>query len=120
MASMDAGPAGRQADTGPAPAQPPPTPEMPTTGCLVRYVGRYGIHAHRAAVVTMATDTWIRGGDVVPLSGPTSVHLWVYTPRTASAAAGGDPGYGQVSGFPEEDVPYDPAGAPGTWHWPVR
>lgn len=79
----------------------------PTTGRIVRYVGKQGVHAHRAAVVTMADDTWIREGDIDPLDSDTHVHLWVFTP-------------GSEVGFAEMNIPYDPAKAPGTWHWPER
>lgn len=80
----------------------------PTTGRIVRYVGKLGVHAHRAAMVAMANDTWIREGDIDPLDSDMHVHLWVYTPAS------------ELGGFPEVNVPYDPEGAPGTWYWPGR
>lgn len=87
----------------------------PSTGRIVRYVGKQGVHAHRAAIVTMADDTWIRKGDVGPLDSDMHVHLWVFTP-----AAGLGDGPGQISGFAEDNIAYDPDKAPGTWHWPER
>ena len=59
-------------------------------------------------MIAMADDTWIRQGDIQPLSSDMHVHLWVYTPAS------------DVGGFPEMDIPYDENRAPGTWHWPDR
>ncbi|ROO82565.1 hypothetical protein EDD29_0045 [Actinocorallia herbida] len=78
---------------------------QPQLGDIVRYVGRFGIHATRAAIVSCTTADVVPGGDLVPLDDETHVHLAVFTPSPANS-------------FPEMNVPYDPARAPGTWHWP--
>ncbi|TDD11858.1 hypothetical protein [Nonomuraea diastatica] len=82
--------------------------ERPTTGRIVRYRGKQGLHAVRAAIVTADVDTLdpegVRVGAVPPLDSPFHVHLWVFTP-------------GARGGFHEYNVP--PGDPPGTWHWPV-
>ncbi|UBU16664.1 hypothetical protein [Nonomuraea gerenzanensis] len=80
----------------------------PATGDIVRYRGKQGLHAVRAAIVTADTMTLdpegVRVGAVPPLDDASHVHLWVFTP-------------GQVGGFHEYNVA--PGDEPGTWHWPV-
>ena len=76
-----------------------------TTGHIVRYVGKQGVNAVRAAIVTMDVGTWVRTGDVEPLDSNQHVHLWVFTP-------------GNEGGFAEYNV--GPGYVPGTWHWPER
>lgn len=89
----------------------------PSTGRIVRYVGKHGVHAHRAAIVTVAADTYVEHDQGLPLESPQHVHLWVFTTLSRDAHQAGAPG---LPGFHEINVPYDPAGAPGTWHWPPR
>jgi hypothetical protein len=83
--------------------------ERPTTCRIVRYRGKQGLHAIRAAIVTADVDTLdpegVRIGAVPPLDSPLHVHLWVFTP-------------GQQGGFHEYNVP--PGDKPGCWRWPPR
>ncbi|MEU6783397.1 hypothetical protein ABZ912_29735 [Nonomuraea angiospora] len=83
--------------------------ERPVTGRIVRYRGKQGLHAVRAAIVTADVETLdpegVRLGAVPPLDSAFHVHLWVFTP-------------GAVGGFHEYNV--SPGGEPGTWHWPAR
>ncbi|MEQ4717905.1 hypothetical protein [Nonomuraea sp. B19D2] len=83
--------------------------ERPVTGRIVRYRGKQGLHAVRAAIVTADVETLdpegVRLGAVPPLDSAFHVHLWVFTP-------------GQQGGFHEYNV--GPGSEPGTWHWPVR
>lgn len=76
----------------------------PTTGRIVRYRGKQGVGAVRAAIVVMDTETWVRSGDVEPLDSDQHVHLWVFTPGEA--------------GFAEYNV--GPGEEPGQWSWPPR
>ncbi|GAB2918621.1 hypothetical protein ACFMQL_20500 [Nonomuraea fastidiosa] len=82
--------------------------ERPTTGRIVRYRGKQGLHAVRAAIVTADVDTLdpagVRVGAIPPLDSPFHVHLWVFTP-------------GAAGGRHEYNVP--PGDEPGTWHWPL-
>ncbi|MER7363287.1 hypothetical protein [Nonomuraea wenchangensis] len=82
--------------------------ERPTTGRIVRYRGRQGLQAIRAAIVTADVDTLdpegVQVGAVPPLESPLHAHLWVFTP-------------GARGGFHEYNVP--PGDLPGTWHWPA-
>lgn len=71
---------------------------------LVRYVGKYGVHAPRAAVVTCTTAEVVPGTELAPLDSDTHAHLYVFTPS-------------EVGGFPEFNVPYSEGGEPGTWSW---
>lgn len=82
-------------------------PQKPTLGRIVRYVGKYGIQATRAAIVSCTTADIVPGGDVAPLDSDMHVHLTVFTP-------------GEAGMFPEMNIPYDENGAPGTWCWPPR
>ncbi|MFC6080948.1 hypothetical protein [Sphaerisporangium aureirubrum] len=88
---------------------PPVSP--PCTGSIVRYRGKQGLHAVRAAIVTADVQTLdprgVEAGHVPALDSPEHVHLWVYTP---SEAIGG--------GFAEFNV--GPGDEPGTWHWPSQ
>lgn len=79
----------------------------PTLGCIVRYVGRYGVHAPRAAIVTCTQADVVAGTELAPLDDDMHVHLTVFTPSAKAV-------------FAEENVPYDPSGSPGTWSWPPR
>jgi hypothetical protein len=83
--------------------------QRPTTGRIVRYRGKYGYQATRAAMVTADVDTLdprgVESGDVPGLDSPQHVHLWVFTP-------------GESGGFTEYNV--GPGTEPGTWHWPER
>jgi hypothetical protein len=77
--------------------------KIPTLGDRVKYVGKLGASSPRVAFVTSSYLDVQPGTDLIPLSSPMHVYLWVFTPRSV--------------GFPESDVPYDPEGAPGTWSW---
>ncbi len=81
--------------------------ETPALGRIVHYVGKLGVNARRAAIVTCTTADVHEGTDLTPLTDSAHVHLHVLTP--------GDRGF-----FVEYDVPYDAEGAPGTWSWPPR
>ncbi|MCK2214272.1 hypothetical protein MF672_010785 [Actinomadura sp. ATCC 31491] len=76
----------------------------PMTGDIVRYRGKHGIHAVRAAIVTADIRTLdplgVTSGNVPALDSPQHVHLWVFTPSEAG-------------GFPEYNVP--PGDGPGEW-----
>ncbi|WP_440063799.1 hypothetical protein [Streptosporangium sp. OZ121] len=82
---------------------------LPTTGRIVRYRGKHGLHAIRAAIVTADVHTLdpegVAVGAVPKLDSEFHVHLWVFTP-------------GQMGGFHEFNV--RPGTEPGTWHWPER
>ncbi|MER6171350.1 hypothetical protein [Streptosporangium sp. NPDC001681] len=82
---------------------------LPTTGRIVRYGGKHGLHAVRAAIVTADVHTLdpegVAVGAVPALDSPEHVHLEVFTP-------------GAVGSFQEFNVP--PGDTPGTWHWPER
>ncbi len=81
----------------------------PVTGQIVRYRGKMGLLAMRAAIVTADVDTLdLRGvasGEVPGLDSPQHVHLWVFTP-------------GEKGGFAEFNVA--PGNSPGQWSWPPR
>jgi len=83
--------------------------KRPITCDIVRYRGKQGLHAVRAAIVTADVDTLdpegVRLGAVPALDSAFHVHLWVFTPCA-------------VGGFHEYNVP--PGDEPGTWHWPAR
>lgn len=85
----------------------PAAPERPTLCRIVRYVGKHGIHATRAAIVSCTVDELDPAGDAPALDSPMHVHLFVTTPSDRGS-------------FTEYNVPHDPDGAPGTWHWPTR
>ncbi|WP_181871042.1 hypothetical protein [Sphaerisporangium album] len=80
----------------------------PTTGTIVRYTGKHGLNAIRAAIVTADVRTLdprgVEAGQVPALDSEWHLHLWVYTP---SEALGG--------GFAEFNVPF--GDEPGMWHW---
>lgn len=85
----------------------------PSLGRIVRYRGRHGLQAERAAIITATVGSLdprgVTTGQVRGLDSPEHVHLWVFTP--------GGPG------FPEDNVPLCPAGLPlrpGMWAWPPR
>ncbi|MEU4589986.1 hypothetical protein [Micromonospora aurantiaca (nom. illeg.)] len=81
----------------------------PTTGRIVRYRGKQGLNAVRAAIVTADVDTLdprgVAAGEVPPLDSDQHVHLWVFTP-------------GEKGGFAEFNVA--PGDDPGQWSWPPR
>lgn len=81
----------------------------PTTGRVLRYRGKLGLNAVRAAIVTADVDTLdprgVASGDIPALDSDQHVHLWVFTP-------------GERGGFTEYNVP--PGTGPGQWHWPAR
>lgn len=93
----------------------------PTTGRILRYRGKQGLLAMRAAIVTADVDTLdprgVESGDIPGLDSDEHVHLWVFTP-------------GEKGGFTEYNVPkgeaaggQEPTGGtipPGTWCWPPR
>ncbi|MEU8023693.1 hypothetical protein AB0B88_15910 [Micromonospora haikouensis] len=83
------------------------TPTPPTLGRTVRYVGKHGIHATRAALVACTVDELDPAGDAPALDSPMHAHLFVITPSGRGF-------------FTEYNIPHDPGGAPGTWHWPDR
>ncbi|MFI7072035.1 hypothetical protein [Micromonospora sediminicola] len=81
----------------------------PTTGRIVRYRGKQGLNAMRAAIVTADVDTLdprgVEAGEVPALDSDQHVHLWVFTP-------------GAKGGFAEFNVA--PGDEPGQWSWPPR
>ena len=81
----------------------------PTTGRIVRYRGKIGLYAMRAAIVTADVTTLdprgIEAGHVPALDSDEHVHLWVFTP-------------GEKGGFAEFNVA--PVDGPGQWSWPPR
>lgn len=76
----------------------------PITGDIVRYRGKLGLHAVRAAIVTCDIRTLdprgVESGTIPGLDSPRHVHLWVFTP-------------GEAGGFTEYNVP--PGDGPGQW-----
>jgi hypothetical protein len=96
------------------PAGPTAVPK-PTTGRILRYRGKQGLCAMRAAIVTADVTTLdprgVESGEVPALTDDMHVHLWVFTP-------------GALGGFPEYDVPFGAVVPgdipPGTWSWPPR
>ena len=81
--------------------------QKPSLGCIVRYVGKYGINAPRAAIVSCSLADLQAEGDAPLLDSDMHVHLTVFTPSRQGM-------------FGEFNVPYDPDAAPGTWSWPPR
>jgi hypothetical protein len=81
--------------------------QKPSLGRIVRYVGKHGINAPRAAIVTCSVADVVPDGLVAPLDSDMHVHLSVFTPSPQNS-------------FPEFNIPFDPDGAPGTWSWPPR
>ncbi|MFI9553712.1 hypothetical protein [Nonomuraea endophytica] len=83
--------------------------ERPSTGRILRYRGKRGLHAIRAAIVTADIETLdpagVHLGAVPPLDSARHVHLWVFTP-------------GEQGGFHEYNVPQ--GDEPGCWYWPPR
>ncbi|WP_326637299.1 hypothetical protein OG884_26580 [Streptosporangium sp. NBC_01755] len=83
-----------------------PDPD-PTTGSIVRYRGKQGFNAVRAAIVTADVYTLdprgVEAGVIPALDSDQHVHLWVFTP-------------GESGGFTEYNI--GPGQEPGTWHWP--
>lgn len=81
----------------------------PTTGRIVRYRGKLGRQAVRAAIVTADVETLsvdgVAAGDVPALDSDQHVHLWVFTP-------------GASGGFAEFNVA--PGDGPGEWSWPPK
>ncbi|MFB9209594.1 hypothetical protein ACFFV7_51020 [Nonomuraea spiralis] len=77
---------------------------IPITGDIVRYRGKIGHQAVRAAIVTADTRTLdprgVEAGHVPALSSDRHVHLWVFTP-------------GDSGGWAEYNVP--PGDEPGEW-----
>ncbi|GGK90328.1 hypothetical protein Ppa06_58130 [Planomonospora parontospora subsp. parontospora] len=84
--------------------------QRPATGRIVRYRGKQGLHALRAAIVTADVETLdpegVRVGALPGLDSEFHVHLWVFSPGHARG------------GFAEFNV--GPGQTPGTWHWPER
>jgi len=81
----------------------------PTTGRILRYRGKQGFRAVRAAIVTADVETLdprgVESGEVPSLDSDLHVHLWVFTP-------------GERGGFAESNV--GPGDSPGQWSWPPR
>lgn len=81
----------------------------PTTGRIVRYRGKRGFFASRAAIVTADLNTLdprgVESGAVPALNDDMHVHLWVFTPS-------------EIGGFAEFNVTY--GDEPGQWSWPPR
>ncbi|MGW4639563.1 hypothetical protein ACWEN6_13595 [Sphaerisporangium sp. NPDC004334] len=84
--------------------------QLPTTGAIVRYIGREGLCTVRAAIVTADVHTLdprgVEAGALPGLDSEAHAHLWVFTPGNVRG------------GFPEYNVA--PGTTPGTWHWPVQ
>jgi hypothetical protein len=83
--------------------------QKPTTCRILRYRGKQGLMAMRAAIVTADVDTLdprgVESGEVPALTDDQHVHLWVFTP-------------GALGGFAEYNV--GPGDEPGQWSWPPR
>lgn len=81
----------------------------PTTGRILRYRGKIGHQAMRAAIVTCDVNTLdprgVEAGMVPALDSDEHVHLWVFTPSDAG-------------GFAEFNVAQ--GDGPGQWSWPPR
>lgn len=81
----------------------------PTTGRILRYRGKQGLFAMRAAIVTCDVETLdprgVESGDIPGLDSDEHVHLWVFTP-------------GEKGGFTEYNVAQ--GDEPGQWSWPPR
>lgn len=81
----------------------------PTTGRILRYRGKQGFHAMRAAIVTADVHTLdprgVESGNGAGLDSDEHVHLWVFTP-------------GESGGFTEYNV--GPGNEAGQWSWPPR
>lgn len=90
--------------------------QKPTTGRILRYRGKQGFLAMRAAIVTCDVETLdprgVESGAIPGLDSDEHVHLWVFTP-------------GESGGFTEYNVPPGEPGddgmiPPGSWAWPPR
>lgn len=83
--------------------------QKPTTGRILRYRGKQGLLAMRAAIVTCDVNTLdprgVESGNIPGLDSDEHVHLWVFTP-------------GESGGFTEYNV--GPGDGPGKWSWPPR
>lgn len=81
----------------------------PTTGRILRYVGKQGFNAIRAAIVMADVHTLdprgVESGVIPALDSDMHVHLWVFTP-------------GESGGFTEYNI--GPGTEPGQWSWPPR
>ncbi|WP_330438830.1 hypothetical protein OHB44_28065 [Micromonospora sp. NBC_00821] len=81
----------------------------PSTGRIVRYRGKQGLLAMRAAIVTADVETLdprgVAADEVPALDSDQHVHLWVFTPS-------------EKGGFAEFNVA--PGDEPGQWSWPPR
>lgn len=77
----------------------------PQTCDILRYRGKHGFNAVRAAVVTADVHTLdprgVESGAIPALDSDEHVHLWVFTP-------------GESGGFTEYNV------GPGEWSWRSR
>jgi hypothetical protein len=92
--------------------------QKPSIGRIVRYVRKQGVGAVSPAIVTVDASTYIEHAESVALDSDTHAHLWVFTTKSRTDhEVHGAPG---IPGFHEMNIPYDPSGAPGTWHWPTR
>lgn len=79
----------------------------PSLGRIVRYIGKYGVNAPRAAIVSCSQADVIADTELPPLDSDMHVHLHVFTPSEQGC-------------FTEYNVPYSVGGEPGTWSWPGR
>lgn len=86
----------------------------PTIGRIVRYRGKQGIHAMRAALISCTTETLepeggVAQGLIPDLDSDNHVHLHVFTPSAQGF-------------FVEYNVPLATGTEiqPGEWAWPPR
>lgn len=101
-------------------------------GRIVHYRSRTGSYTV-PAIVNCTQDSiyqpGVDAGHVPPLTQEHAVHLTVFTPGQPGMRMGGTDFIAEpqhrvsenVAGcYQEWDIPFDPAGAPGTWSWPGR
>lgn len=103
--------------------------DIPRLGTSVIYRSRTGAYDVPATVNCTQRSIYppgVEGGFVPALTGDDHVHLTVMTPGLPGCRKGATdflvtsphPVGENVAGcYQEWDIPYDPAGGPGTWRW---
>lgn len=109
---------------------------VPSLGRIVIYRSRTGAY-ECPAIITATRDSLVienvEKGWIPPLSNEMNIHLTVFSAgnpnrgRTVEEAekdflVKSEHGHSANMGgtYQEWDIPYDPAGGPGTWRWPER
>lgn len=111
--------------------------DLPTPGRIVWYTSRTGKYFLPAIVTVTKNDRvnnlfqgGVDAGHIPDITAPDRAHLTVFSPgdgspprnEAADFVVKSEHGIANNQGgsYPEWDIGYDPAGAPGTWRWPDR